>query len=83
MEDNVTVDYTADEAQFLKNIGYRIQYFRRLTDLSQEQLAEKTELSQSTIAHIESTAPYVLSLKALYRIALALNIEPYQLLYFD
>lgn len=34
-------NYTKEEAQFLKHIGFRIQYFRRKTDLSQEQLAER------------------------------------------
>ena len=75
--------YTPGEAQFLKNIGYRVQYFRRKANLSQEQLAEKSGLSYSTISHIESTACYTMSLRALYRIALALNIEPKQLLMFD
>ena len=65
----------------MKNIGYRVQYFRRKANLSQEQLAEKSGLSYSTISHIESTACYTMSL--LYRIAQALDIEPKQLLMFD
>ena len=76
-------NYTDAEAQFLKNVGFRVQYFRHLTDLSQDQLAEITGLSPSTISHIEATAPYVLSLKSIYRIASALGVEPYQLLKFD
>lgn len=76
-------NYTKEEAQFLKNIGYRIQFFRKKTDLSQEQLAEKSDISWSTLSHIESTEAYPVSLRVLYRIAAALEVEPYQLLKFD
>ena len=76
-------NYTKEEAQFLKNIGFRIQFFRKKVDLSQEQLAEKCDMSSSTISHIESTEPYPISLRALYQIAAALEVEPYQLLKFD
>ena len=75
--------YTDDEAQFLKNIGFRVQFFRKKTGLSQDQLAEKSDLSYSTISHIESTATYPVSLLSLYRIAKALEVEPQQLLTFD
>lgn len=75
--------YTAEEAQFLKNIGFRIQFFRKKIGASQEELAERSDLSYSTISHIESTASYPLSTLSLYRIAKALNVEPYQLLTFD
>lgn len=71
------------EAQFFKNVGFRIQYYRRMNNLSQEELAEKTDLSVSTISHIESSAPYTLSLKALCRVAAALDVEPYKFLFFD
>lgn len=72
-----------EEARFLKNIGFRIQFFRKKTGMSQEELAEKSSLSYSTISHIESTSSYPMSIVALYRIAQALNISPYQLLMFD
>lgn len=75
--------YTNDEARFLKNIGFRIQFFRKKRDMSQEELAEKSELSYSTISHIESSAAYPMSIVALYHIAAALEVEPYQLLMFD
>ena len=42
-------EYLMGEAQFLKNIGFRIQYFRKKANLSQEQLAEKSDLSYSTM----------------------------------
>lgn len=71
-----------DEAQFLKNIGFRIQYFRKTRGLSQEELAEQSGLSYSTVSHIESTTSYPLSLLSLYRLAKVLEVEPYQLLMF-
>ena len=76
-------EYLMGEAQFLKNIGFRIQYFRKKANLSQEQLAEKSDLSYSTISHIESTACYTMSLRTIYRISNALDICPYQLLFFE
>lgn len=75
--------YADDEARFLKNIGFRIQFFRKKCGMSQEELAEKSDLSYSTISHIESSASYPLSLVALYHIATALEVSPYQLLMFD
>lgn len=41
--------YTEQEAQFLKNIGYRVQFFRKKAGLSQEELAERCGMSYSTI----------------------------------
>ena len=46
--------YTPGEAQFIKNVGFRVQYFRRKADLSQEQLAEKMNVSTPYIAKIET-----------------------------
>jgi hypothetical protein len=37
--------YTKEEEQFLKNIGFKIQFFRKQRDLSQNELAEKSGLS--------------------------------------
>ena len=68
---------------YLKNIGYRVQFFRKKAGLSQEELAERCGMSYSTISHIESTSPYPMSIVALYRIANVLGISPYQLLRFD
>lgn len=75
--------YTTDEAHFLRNIGFRIQFFRKKCGISQEELAEKSELSYSTISHLEASAAYSVSIVALYRIANTLNVAPYQLLMFD
>lgn len=75
--------HTREENDFLRNIGFRVQFFRKMRDISQEELAERCGLSYSTISHIESTTSYPFSMVALYRIAKALDIEPYQLLKFD
>lgn len=74
--------YSADEQQFLKNIGFKIQFFRKQRGLSQNELAEKSGLSYTTISHLESTSVYGLSVIAIYRIAKALDIDPSQLLIF-
>ena len=80
---NPNLRYIGNEANFLKNIGFRIQFFRKKSGLSQEELAEKSGLSYSTISHIESSTPYPMSMVAIYRIANALDVAPYQLLKFD
>ncbi len=74
--------YSEDENQFLKNIGFKIQFFRKKRGLSQNELAEKADLSYTTISHIESTSVYGLSIVAVYRIAKALDVDPSQLLMF-
>lgn len=75
--------YSQDENQFLKNIGFKVQFLRKKCGLSQLELAEKAELSYATISHLESTAVYGLSIVAIYRIAGALGVSPDQLLRFD
>ena len=75
--------YTVEEQQFFKNIGFKVQFFRKKCDMSQFQLAEKADLSQATIGHLESTNVHVISLVSLYRIAKALGVSPDQLLKFD
>jgi len=75
--------YSEEEKQFLKNIGFKIQFLRKKRDMSQMELAERAELSYATISHLESTAVYGLSVVAIYRIAKALDVEPDQILRFD
>ena len=76
-------NYSEDEQQFIKNIGFRIQFLRKKKGVSQMELAELADLSYASISHIESDTVYGLSLVTLYRIAEALEVEPYQLLRFD
>ena len=75
--------YTEEENQFLKNIGFKVQFLRKKCGMSQFELAEKAALSYATISHLESTSVYGLSIIAIYRIADALGVEPDQLLKFD
>ncbi|MDR2401330.1 MAG: helix-turn-helix domain-containing protein [Deferribacteraceae bacterium] len=75
--------YTEEEKQLLKNIGFKIQFFRKKRGMSQLELAEKTQLSYATISHLESTAIYGLSIVAVYRIAKALNVGVEQIFKFD
>jgi transcriptional regulator with XRE-family HTH domain len=75
--------YTEKEKQFLKNIGFKIQFLRKKAGMSQNELAEKSDLSYATISHLESTSVYGLSIVAIHRIANALGVEPGQLMKFD
>ncbi|MCL2494355.1 MAG: helix-turn-helix transcriptional regulator [Oscillospiraceae bacterium] len=75
--------YTEEENQFVKNIGFKIQFLRKKRGMSQFELAEKADLSYTTIGHLESTSVYGLSIVSIYRIAGALGVEPDQLLKFD
>lgn len=75
--------YTEDENQFLRNIGFKVQFLRKKCGMSQLELAEKADLSYATIGHLESTSVYGLSIVAIYRIAAALGVEPDQLMKFE
>lgn len=71
------------EKQYLQ-LGLKISYYRKLRGLTQEELAEKVELSAAFIGHVE--APNVskaISMDTLFDIAKALEIPPYKLLYFE
>ena len=71
------------ENQYLQ-LGLKISYYRKLRGLTQEELAEKVDLSPAFIGHVE--APNVskaISLDTLFDIARVLEIPPYKLLYFE
>ena len=72
-----------EECEFLKNIGFRVQFMRKKAGLSQAELAERSGLADSTISHLESTSVYSVSLVVLHRIASALGVDPKTLLDFD
>ena len=57
-----------------RRLGKRIQKLREQSGLKQHQLAERTKLSTKYIQFVE-TAHRIPSLKALYRIASALNVK--------
>ena len=72
-----------DRKRFIQ-IGLKIAYYRGLTGLTQEQFAEKINLSPGYLSHIETSSyaqPF--SLKTLFAIADLCNIAPYKLLMFD
>ena len=67
-----------------RQIGLKIAYYRKLRGLTQEQLAEKLELSPCLLGHVE--APNInkaVSLDTLFDIAVALDVPPYKFLTFD
>jgi len=74
---------TEEENQFLRNIGFRIQYLRKKCGLSQQELAERADMSHNTIGHLESTSAYGMSIITIFKIAKALDVTPDQLLKFD
>ena len=71
-------------AKYYINIGLKVSYYRKLSGLTQEQLAEKMTVDTSFIGQIE--APNIvksISLDTLFRISKTLNIPPYKFLQFD
>jgi len=71
-----------EERDFLRNIGFKVQFERKKKGLSQAELAEHSGLANSTISHLESTSVYSVSLVTLHRIASALGVEAKTLLDF-
>ena len=64
-------------------LGLNVAYYRKLTGITQEALAEGCGLSRTYISNIEaSNMITTVSLEALFNIADALEIEPYKLLEF-
>jgi transcriptional regulator with XRE-family HTH domain len=65
-------------------IGLKVAYYRKLRSLTQEQLAEIMHCDVSFIGQIEAPNMYkAISMDTLFRIATALNIPAYKLLYFE
>ncbi len=65
-------------------IGLKVSYYRKLRSLTQEQLAEIMECDVTFIGQIE--APNMckaISMDTLFRLATALNVPAYRLLYFE
>ena len=70
-------------AERMENLSYAVSYYRKKREISQEQLAELVGISRQHLAAVE--APGMdrgLSLSLLFKIADALDIEPYLLLKF-
>ncbi len=65
-------------------MGLKIQYYRKLKGYTQENLADLIGRSWQFIARIESPSTVVgISFETLFRIADALDIEPYKILKED
>lgn len=66
-----------------KQIGLKIAYYRKMQNLTQEQLAERLEVATSYIGQIEAPKIYKpISLTTLLRISKALDISPNKFLEF-
>lgn len=64
-------------------LGYNIAYYRKHANLTQEQLAEKLNISRQHLGAIEApNIVRVISLDLLFNIADVLGIEAYKLLMF-
>lgn len=65
-------------------IGLKISYYRKLRGFSQEQLAEKCNISAGFLSQIEAPGMAVgISLQNLFTIAEVLNVPAYKLLIFE
>ena len=76
-------EYSNDNSKKYIELGYNIAYYRKHAKVTQEQLAEKLDISRQHIGAIE--APNIvrpISLELLFNIASVLEIEPYKLLIF-
>jgi transcriptional regulator with XRE-family HTH domain len=69
-----------DYAENYKNLGLKIQYYRKMRGYTQETFAEAVDISASFVSQIESVATLKgVSLETLFRMAEVLEVEPYQL----
>lgn len=70
-----------DHSNRFKQLGLNIAYYRKLRGWTQEQLAERAEISRTHLSNIEApNAPTALSLEKLFEIASVLGVEPAKLL---
>lgn len=74
----------AQYAEKYRQLGLKVAYYRKLGNLTQEQLAELVGLSPAYIGHIE--APNIqkaVSMDTLFDIASALGVPAYKFLVFE
>jgi len=71
---------TAETGNLRKVLSANIKKYRNIEGISQEKLAERTSLSEQLIKDIEGCRSWV-SDKTAIKLALALKVEVYQLLY--
>lgn len=72
-----------DEKRYIQ-IGLKIAYYRKMNNLTQEQLSEKIDRSTGYLSQVE-TPNFIqpISLEMLFSIADTLHIPPYKFLEFD
>ncbi len=77
--------YNEKEYQmFIIKIGLKVGYYRRLANMTQEQLSEASGMSLNFISQLEGpSAPYVPSLKSLFKISNALGVSVNKLVDVD
>ena len=69
-----------ESIKYYEELSYNIAYYRKRAGMTQEDLAEKIDISRSHLSAIE--APNIIkpfSLEILFQIATALEVEPYDL----
>ena len=67
-----------------RQIGIKISYYRKLRGYTQEVFSEILGVSSSYYSQIEAAGCYKpISLRTLFKIAEALEVEPYKLLMWD
>lgn len=73
-----------DQTERFSDLSFALCYYRKRAGYTQEQLAEKLDISRQHLAAVESpNMNRTLSLELLFNIATVLNIEPYLLLKFN
>jgi transcriptional regulator with XRE-family HTH domain len=71
-----------EETQILQKFGRRIRYYRRLRNLTQEQLGERANISYKYIGEVERGNKKV-SLIMIFRLSRALGISIADLMSYD
>lgn len=77
----VKITETEEFQDRFKHLGLKIAYYRKLRGWTQAQLAEVLDTSPSYVGALESPNMYkAISLRTLFRISTALQVEPSKLL---
>jgi len=64
-----------EESKQLAKIGYNIAHYRKLRNMTQDELAEKADIAKATLSSIESSTRFPNpSILVIIRLANALNI---------
>ena len=65
-----------------RNLGLNIAFYRKRSGLSQEQLAERLDISRTHMSRIETAGDSAVSLDVVFSICDELNVEPAKLFDF-